>query len=58
MLIKKYPLKATNAVDLSSGLWLKLSFKMDVPFVASNLGLLKAAQIEKLQKVNLLDRAK
>jgi len=57
-LIEKYPLKAADAIHLSSALWLKLSSKVDVTFVASDSNLLKAAGAEKLQVMNPLDEAK
>jgi predicted nucleic acid-binding protein len=57
-LIEKHPIKAADAVHLSSALWLKLSSKIDVTFVASDLNLLKAAQAEKLQIINPLNEAK
>ena len=58
VVIEKHPLKAADAIHLSSALWLKLSSKADVTFVASDSNLLKAAQAEKLQIVNPLDEAK
>ena len=58
ILIEKHPLKAADAIHLSSALWLKLSSKVDVTFVASNSNLLKAAGAEKLQVMNPLDEAK
>ena len=57
-LIEKHPIKAADAIHLSSALWLKLSSKIDVTFVASDLNLLKAAQAEKLQIINPLNEAK
>ena len=57
-LIEKHPLKAADAIHLSSALWLKLSSKVDVTFVASDSNLLKAAAAEKLQVMNPLDEAK
>jgi len=57
-LIEKHPLKAADAIHLSSALWLKLSSKVDVTFVASDSNLLKAAGAEKLQVMNPLDEAK
>ena len=35
VVIEKHPLKAADAIHLSSALWLKLSSKADVTFVAS-----------------------
>jgi hypothetical protein len=58
ILIEKHPLKAADAIHLSSALWLKLSSKVDVTFVASDSNLLKAAAAEKLQVMNPLDEAK
>jgi len=57
-LIEKHPLKAADAIHLSSALWLKLSSKADVTFVASDSNLLKAAGAEKLEVMNPLDEAK
>jgi len=57
-LIEKHPLKAADAIHLSSALWLKLSSKAEVTFVASDSNLLKAAEAEKLQVMNPLDEAK
>ena len=57
-LIEKHPLKAADAIHLSSALWLKLSSKVDVTFVASDSNLLKAAGAEKLQVMNPLNEAK
>ena len=57
-LIEKHPLKAADAIHLSSALWLKLSSKVDVTFVASDSNLLKAAGAEKLQVMNPLDEGK
>jgi len=58
MLIGKHPLKAADAIHLSSALWLKASSKAEVTFVASDSSLLKAAGAEKLHVMNLLDEAK
>ena len=58
MLIEKHPLKAADAIHLSSALWLKLSSKTDVTFIASDSNLLKAARAERLQVMNPLDGAK
>ena len=58
MLIGKHPLKAADAIHLSSALWLKASSKAEVTFVASDSSLLKAARAEKLQVMNPLDEAK
>jgi predicted nucleic acid-binding protein len=58
VLIEKHPLKAADAIHLSSALWLKLSSKADVTFVASDSNLLKAAGAEKLQVMNPLNEAK
>ena len=58
MLIGKHPLKAADAIHLSSALWLKASSKAGVTFVASDSSLLKAARTEKLQVMNPLDEAK
>ena len=58
VVIEKHPLKAADAIHLSSALWLKLSSKADVTFVASDSNLLKAAQAEKLQIMNPLNEAK
>jgi len=57
-LLERHPLKAADAIHLSSALWLKLSSKVDVTFIASDLNLLKAAQTEKLQIINPLNEAK
>ena len=57
-LIEKHPIKAVDAIHLSSALWLKLSSKIDVTFVASDLNLIKAAQAEKLQIINPLNESK
>jgi hypothetical protein len=57
-LIEKHPLKAADAIHLSSALWLKLSSMVDVTFIASDSNLLKAAAAEKLQVMNPLDEAK
>jgi hypothetical protein len=54
-LIQKHPLKAADAIHLSSALWLKLSSKANVTFVASDSNLVKAAEAEKLQVMNPLD---
>ena len=58
MLIEKHPLKAADAIHLSSALWLKLSSKTDITFIASDSSLLKAARAEKLQVINPLDEPK
>jgi len=58
MLIEKHPLNAADAIHLSSALWLKLSSKMDVTFIASDSNLLKAARAEKLQVINPLGEVK
>lgn len=58
VLIGKHPLKAADAIHLSSALWLKLSSKVDITFVASDLNLLKAAGAEKLQVMNPLNEGK
>jgi predicted nucleic acid-binding protein len=58
VVIEKHPLKAADAIHLSSALWLKLSSKADVTFVASDSNLLKAAGAEKLQVMNPLNEAK
>jgi predicted nucleic acid-binding protein len=58
MLIEKHPLKAADTIHLSSALWLKLSSKSDVTFVASDSNLLKAARAEKLQVMNPLGEPK
>jgi predicted nucleic acid-binding protein len=58
ILIEKHPLKAADAIHLSSALWLKLSSKSDVTFVASDSNLLKAARAEKLQVMNPLGEPK
>jgi len=58
MLIEKHPLKAADAIHLSSALWLKLSSKAEVIFVASDSNLLKAARAEKLEVRNPLDEVK
>jgi len=57
-LIEKHSIKAADAIHLFSALWVKLSSKIDVTFVASDLNLLKAAQAEKLQIINPLNEAK
>jgi len=58
VVIEKHPLKAADGIHLSSALWLKLSSKADVTFVASDSNLLKAAAAEKLQVMNPLNEAK
>ena len=58
VVIEKHPLKAADAIHLSSTLWLKLSSKADVTFVASDSNLLKAAGAERLQVMNPLNEAK
>ncbi len=58
MLIEKHPLKAADAIHLSSALWLKLSSKTNLTFIASDSNLLKAARAERLQVINPLDGAK
>jgi predicted nucleic acid-binding protein len=55
ILIEKHPLKAADAIHLSSALWLRHSSKADVTFIASDSNLLKAARAEKLQVMNPLD---
>jgi uncharacterized protein len=55
MLIERHPLKAADAIHLSSALWLRLSSNTDVTFVASDSNLLKAARAEKLEVINPLD---
>lgn len=57
-LIEKHPLKAADAIHLSSALWLKLSSKTEVTFIASDSNLLKAARAEKLEVMNPLDEVK
>ena len=57
-LIEKHPLKAADAIHLSSALWLKLSSKVAVTFVASDSNLVKAAEAEKLQVMNPLDEVR
>jgi hypothetical protein len=51
-LVRKHPLKAADAVHLSSALWLKHSTKTDVTFVSSDSTLLRAAQGEGLETTN------
>lgn len=58
MLIEKHPLKAADAIHLSSALWLRHSSNADVTFIASDSNLLKAARAEKLEVMNPLDEAK
>jgi predicted nucleic acid-binding protein len=57
-LVEKHPLKAADAVHLSSALWLKQTTKADLTFVTSDSNLLKAALAEKLQVMNPLDETK
>ncbi len=58
VLIEKHPLKAADAIHLSSALWLKVSSKTEITFVASDSNLLKAARAEKLEIMNPLVEAK
>jgi len=51
-LAEKYPLKGADTLHLSSALWLKQNSGEDVTFVASDLNLLKAAEVENLRIVN------
>ena len=51
-LISKHPLKAADAIHLSSALWLKHSIKTDVTSVASDPALLRVAQGQSLQATN------
>jgi hypothetical protein len=50
--IERHALKGADSIYLSTALWLKLSMKEDVLFVASDLELLKAATAEKLRILN------
>ena len=51
-LLRKYPLKGTDTVHLSSALWLGRAAGENVTFVASDLNLLKAAEAENLDIIN------
>jgi uncharacterized protein len=51
-LIGKYPLKGADSIHLASALWLGKMARTEVTFVASDLGLLNAAKIEKLKILN------
>ena len=54
-LLEKYPLKAADAVHLSSALWLRNSVKVEVTFVTPDSILIKAAESENLRTLNPLD---
>ena len=51
-LIEKYSLRAADAVQLASAIWLRETIKEPVTFISSDLDLLKAARAEKLLLVN------
>ena len=51
-LIEKYPLRGADALHLASALWLDNTLKMGLTFVASDIGLLKAARSEALKILN------
>lgn len=53
-LIERYPLKAADAVHLSSALWLELTTKANLTFLTSDDTLVKAARAENLRVVNPL----
>jgi predicted nucleic acid-binding protein len=57
-LLEKHPLKAADAVHLSSALWLKQTTRADLTFVTSDSNLLRAAQEENLHILNPLDGQK
>lgn len=51
-LIEKYYLRGADSIHLASALWIKDAVDENVTFVASDTGLLKAAQSEKLDVMN------
>jgi predicted nucleic acid-binding protein len=54
-LITRHALKAADAVHLSSALWIANETKSNLTFIASDSGLLKAAEAEYLRVVNPID---
>jgi predicted nucleic acid-binding protein len=54
-LVKRHPLKAVDAVHLSSAMWLEEEIQANLTFIASDYGLLKAAEAEHLRVGNPLD---
>ena len=54
-LISKHPLKGADAVHLASALWLKDNIAVNVSFSASDLNLLKVAEIEGLKVINPME---
>lgn len=52
VLIEKYSLRGADTVHLSSALWLEQATKMKLTFVASDVGLLNAAQAENFKAIN------
>lgn len=51
-LIFKHPLRGADAVHLASAVWLKNSTAENITFVASDMNLLKAAEMEGLHIMN------
>ena len=51
-LIEKYPLRGADALHRASALWLEKTLKTGLTFVASDIGLLKAAHSEALKVLN------
>jgi len=51
-LIRKYPLKGADSIQLASALWLESMTKTDVVFIASDMSLLDAATKENLKILN------
>lgn len=50
--VKRHFLKAADGIHLASALWLKNSLAENITFVASDLNLLKAADMEGLHIIN------
>jgi uncharacterized protein len=52
-LIQRHPLKGFDAVHLASALQLKIALEEEIRFAAADKNLLKAAQAEELEAVNV-----
>jgi predicted nucleic acid-binding protein len=52
-LIQRHPLKGFDAVHLASALRLKVALGEEIRFAAADKNLLRAAQIEKLETINV-----
>ena len=56
--IKKHYLRGADSLHLASALWLKYAAKENVTFIASDIELLKAAKLERLQIINPVEYTK